>query len=176
VRQRTSCLSKASACDEARACTAAGINDCEKKGSPCGPTHGQLQDGQSYLCVSFDASNLDTVAAVLRGDELTIYATNINGLADQYPNIQKLIKANRRGDWTILPEGILCSHLHSAPVCARNLQCPIPKHSLSCAEVRLCKSAGSYVNKQLILQNHQCRHMHSSNTKDDSALLQHEAL
>ena len=83
--------------DEAHACAGAGINDCEKKGSPCGPTHGQLQDGQSYLCVSFNASNLDKVADVLRGDELTIYATNIDGLADQYPNMQKLIKANRRG-------------------------------------------------------------------------------
>lgn len=84
--------------DQAHACAGAGINDCEKKGSPCGPTHGQLQDGQSYLCVSFDASNLEKVADVLRGDELTIYASNIDGLADQYPNIQELIKANRRGD------------------------------------------------------------------------------
>ena len=42
----------------------AGINNCTASGSACGPTHGQLQDGQSYLCVSFDPQNLDAVAKV----------------------------------------------------------------------------------------------------------------
>ena len=43
----------------------AGINNCTASGSACGPTHGQLQDGQSYLCVSFNPANLDAVAKVL---------------------------------------------------------------------------------------------------------------
>jgi len=47
-------------------CMPAGINNCTASGKSCGPTHGQLQDGQSYLCVSFDAQNLDSVAKVLQ--------------------------------------------------------------------------------------------------------------
>ncbi|CAL5225201.1 g7984 [Coccomyxa viridis] len=74
-----------------------GINNCTASGKTCGPTHGQLQDGQSYLCVSFDPGNLDAVAEVLRGDELTIYASDVAGLDGQYPNVQQLIKANHRG-------------------------------------------------------------------------------
>lgn len=54
---------RASACCETR-CLGAGINNCTASGSTCGPTHGQLQDGQSYLCVSFDPQNLDAVAEV----------------------------------------------------------------------------------------------------------------
>ena len=64
-QQRSLCLEQhdASACCDTR-CVDAGINNCTASGKTCGPTHGQLQDGQSYLCVSFDPQNLDAVAEV----------------------------------------------------------------------------------------------------------------
>lgn len=48
--------------------------------------------------MSFDPENLDTVASVIRGDAVTIYGSSIAGLGDQYPNIQKLIDVDRKGD------------------------------------------------------------------------------
>ena len=55
----------------------AGISDCSfnKQGHPthCDEKHGQWLFAQSYLCVSVDAENLDTVARVLRGDGLWVY-------------------------------------------------------------------------------------------------------
>ena len=35
---------------------------------------------------------------VLRGNEVTMYASDIAGLDSQYPNIQKLIDADHRGE------------------------------------------------------------------------------
>ena len=104
----------------------AGINDCTapKTGTPkCGPTHGQYQDGQSYLvrcmwphscqssglylcslmvipwqCVSLDSENLEAVAKVLRGDGLVVFAGDMAGAADDLPNVAALIDGDRRGD------------------------------------------------------------------------------
>ena len=80
----------------------AGINDCTapKKGAEpkCGPTHGQVEYGQSYLCVSLNAPNLDAVAKVLRGNGLVLFASNIAGAADQLPNVAALIDQDAQGD------------------------------------------------------------------------------
>ena len=48
--------------------------------------------------VCLQAHGSDVLTQVLRGDEVTIYASDIAGLDGQYPNVQKLIKANHRGD------------------------------------------------------------------------------
>ena len=81
---------------------AAGINDCTapKSGADpkCGPTHGQVEFGQSYLCVSLDAANLDAVAKVLRGNGLVQYASSMAGDADQLPNVAALIDQDAAGE------------------------------------------------------------------------------
>ena len=79
-----------------------GINDCSKPshgGEPeCGPEHGQVLYGQSYLCVSLDSTNLDAVAKVLRINGLVIYASNIADAADELPNVVDLIGEDAGGD------------------------------------------------------------------------------
>jgi hypothetical protein len=53
---------------------------------------------QSYLCVSLNATSLDAVALVLRGNGLVVYASDIADAALELPNVDALIKNDMQGD------------------------------------------------------------------------------
>ena len=44
----------------------AGIYDCNTAGTTCGPKSGQQRYGQSYLCMTLDATNLEKVAQLIQ--------------------------------------------------------------------------------------------------------------
>ena len=49
----------------------AGISNCGK--TKCGDKSGQFEYGQSYLCMTLDAHNMDTVAQVCRQASPAVY-------------------------------------------------------------------------------------------------------
>lgn len=84
----------------------AGISDCSfnKQGqqTTCDPKHGQWLYAQSYLCVSLDAENLDTVASVLRGDGLWIYGSKTASGMGNLRNVAAFIKGDSSSEWHCL--------------------------------------------------------------------------
>ena len=84
-----------------------GINSCSfnkyNKLTGCGDNRGQHLYGQSYLCVTLDAENLDTVANVLRGDTLWLFGSSTAGVSmGKLPNVKGLIAGDARGALLLL--------------------------------------------------------------------------
>lgn len=72
-----------------------GISNCGK--TKCGDKSGQFEYGQSYLCMTLDAHNMDTVAQVLRGDYLVVYGAKDDGVANDMPNVASFVQQDFSG-------------------------------------------------------------------------------
>lgn len=75
----------------------AGINNCAKSGR-CAKNLGQVKNAQSYLCVTLDSQNLDTVAKVIRGNYVVQYGGDKAGATNAMPNVAALIDGKFQGE------------------------------------------------------------------------------
>jgi deoxyribonuclease-2 len=68
-----------------------GIYDCNTKGTTCGPKSGQQRYGQSYLCITLKADNLEKAAQLIQIAEVAVTGSNLGGTENQFPELNKIV-------------------------------------------------------------------------------------